>query len=128
MRNWRRKLVIFLLAAAVAMANCYGAPSVQAGHHPDMTADAGNPHSYASGELRSHDQDAHQHVDRSGKTDSHNDTSKYCCTTMTCAAMATLEIGGDAAFPPREVASVIVFDDAVHTVAMGTVDPPPRLF
>jgi hypothetical protein len=126
MRNWRRKFSIFLLAAAVATANCYGAPSVQAGHHPDKTAESGSLHAHASGELHSHDQDAHRHADRSSKTDGHSDPSKYCCTTMSCAAMAILEAGIDTGFPQKETASAAHFSDAVHTAAMGTVDPPPR--
>jgi ABC-type nickel/cobalt efflux system permease component RcnA len=127
--RWHR-LIVFLAVGAIAAANCYGAPSAIAGHHPDARAvvQAADHYDHGSGK-HNHDHDStNGHAaDHGEKTGIAGEPSKVCCTSMTCAGIAVLAGTSDAIHPLIAAAVSIALDDAVQTVAQGTIDPPPRL-
>jgi hypothetical protein len=119
---------MFLAVAAMVAGNCWGAPLAPAGHHLGASAIA------QFVDLHDHDSGDHDHHAPTGHATNHGDKggaasepSKVCCTSMTCAAMAVLTGTSDAIFPLIVATVSFALDDAVQTVAQGTIDPPPRL-
>lgn len=127
--RWHRYVV--LLAIGVIVVNCFGAQGAVAAHHSrsstiEKTVDL---------DLHDHAAAAHVHNDSAGngigtghtdKRSSVDDSSKVCCTSLTCAATGILAPEDVSPFRADANPVAIGFDDAVRTVALGTIDPPPR--
>lgn len=129
MRTRRHRYVV-LLAIGVIVVNCFGPQGTVAAHHArsstiEQTVD-----------LDSHDHAAnHEHNDSAGngigtartdKPGGADDSSNVCCTSLTCAATGILAPEHVSPFRADANPVAIGFDDAVRTVALGTIDPPPR--
>jgi hypothetical protein len=128
MRTRWRKFSILLMVGALAAANCYGAPAALAAHHPKAPAlqQTADHHSHA------HDSMPHAHDvsvpddHGAGNQGALSDSSKVCCTSMSCSATAILASTVTSAVPSGVDPVAVLLDDAVQTVAIGTIDPPPR--
>lgn len=120
-----------LAVAAMAAANCYGAPAL-AGHHANVIVSAkasdqlGGQHDHGHGDHAAHAHDSAPAGHSGPQGADGSDASSVCCTSMTCAAVGIVASQGDASVPLRALPGSLSLDDAVRTAATGILDPPPR--
>ena len=127
----RRQRYVVLLAIGVIVVNCFGPQGTVAAHHArsstiEQTVDL---------DSRDHAMATHDHHDSAGngigtghtdKPSGFDDSSNVCCTSLTCTATGILALEVVSPFRADANPVAIGFDDAVRTVALGTIDPPPR--
>jgi ABC-type nickel/cobalt efflux system permease component RcnA len=127
----RRHRYVVLLAIGVIVVNCFGAQGAVAAHHSrsstiEQTVDL-DSHDHAAANHDHNDSAGNgigaAHTDKPGGVD---DSSNVCCTSLNCAATGILAPEDVSPFRADANPVAIGFDDAVRTVALGTIDPPPR--